>query len=148
MKRKNRLLIGSLGLFFWWGMFSATGWANDAKIVGWNQLSRLNTQTGDMTPDLQQINGEAVRIPGYIVPLEGVDGEITEFLLVPTEGACIHIPPPPPNQIVHVIMEKGFSDEYVFDPVWVTGVLNIGNKTSIFADANYTMEGVQVIYYE
>ena len=55
----------------------------------------------------QEIDGAHVRIPGYLLPLELENDEATEFLLVPYQGACIHTPPPPPNQIVHVKLESG-----------------------------------------
>jgi hypothetical protein len=65
--------------------------------------------------------GETVRIPGYLVPLEFADQKTVEFLLVPTAGACIHTPPPPANQLVHVRYPKGLELEGLYDPVWVKG---------------------------
>ena len=53
-----------------------------------------------------ELNGKSIRIPGYLLPLEFKDKGVTEFLLVPWVGACIHTPPPPPNQIVHVVLDK------------------------------------------
>ncbi len=69
------------------------------------------------------LDGKTVRIPGYILPLEFSGKDITEFLLVPYVGACIHTPPPPPNQIVHVRAEKPIANVTVFSAVWVTGRL-------------------------
>ena len=66
-------------------------------------------------------NGKEVRIPGYALPLEFKDAAMTEFLLVPYFGACIHVPPPPPNQMVHVQVDQGFEGNGLFTPVWVTG---------------------------
>lgn len=71
-----------------------------------------------------ELDGKIVRMPGYILPLEFSGKAITEFLLVPYVGACIHTPPPPPNQIVHVKTDKPVSDVTVFSPVWVTGRLS------------------------
>jgi len=51
---------------------------------------------------VKELNGQKVSIPGYLLPLEITGSSVTEFLLVPYFGACIHAPPPPPNQIVHV----------------------------------------------
>ena len=69
------------------------------------------------------LEGELIRMPGYVLPLE-YDGErVTEFLLVPFVGACIHTPPPPPNQIIHVKVESGFKSTGMFEPVWVDGVI-------------------------
>jgi hypothetical protein len=71
-----------------------------------------------------ELDGQTVRMPGYILPLEFSGKDITEFLLVPYVGACIHTPPPPPNQIVHVKTDKPVSNVTVFSPVWVTGKLS------------------------
>jgi len=72
------------------------------------------------------LNGLTVRIPGYLLPLEFSGRLVSEFLLVPWVGACIHTPPPPPNQIVHVIPEKPVEMAGMFAPVWVTGELKTG----------------------
>jgi hypothetical protein len=65
--------------------------------------------------------GETVRIPGYVVPLEFADQKAVEFLLVPTAGACIHTPPPPANQLVHVRYLQGLELKGLYAPVWVEG---------------------------
>lgn len=67
------------------------------------------------------LDGQTVRMPGYLLPLEFSGKEVTEFLLVPYVGACIHTPPPPPNQIVHVKPDKPVANLTVFAPIWVTG---------------------------
>lgn len=75
-----------------------------------------------VVPTLDQQN---VRMPGFVLPLEYSGKKVSEFLLVPWVGACIHTPPPPPNQIVHVRLEKSaeFEPTGQFQPVWVTGVM-------------------------
>ena len=70
---------------------------------------------------VEDLDGREIKIPGYALPLETSDTAVTEFLLVPYVGACIHVPPPPPNQIVHVRYDEGFESEGLFTPVWVTG---------------------------
>lgn len=67
------------------------------------------------------VDGQVVRLPGYVLPLEFSGKQVTEFLLVPWVGACIHTPPPPPNQIVHVVADKPFDVSGMYDAVWVTG---------------------------
>jgi hypothetical protein len=76
---------------------------------------------------VEELNGQAVRIPGYLLPLEITDARVTEFLLVPYIGACIHVPPPPPNQIVYVkvVSQKGYKKKRLYDPVWVTGKISV-----------------------
>lgn len=73
-----------------------------------------------------ELDGEQVRMPGYLLPLELRGTEVTEFLLVPYVGACIHVPPPPANQIVHVRLaeNESYQSTELFEPVWVTGVLS------------------------
>jgi hypothetical protein len=69
----------------------------------------------------EDLIGETVRIPGFVVPLEFRDLKAVEFLLVPTAGACIHTPPPPANQIVHVRYPQGIEVRTLYDAVWVRG---------------------------
>jgi hypothetical protein len=69
------------------------------------------------------LDGQTIRLPGYLLPLEFTGKRVTEFLLVPWVGACIHTPPPPPNQIVHVKTTTPFEMAGVFQPIWVTGQL-------------------------
>jgi hypothetical protein len=81
----------------------------------------------------QSLNGKVVRIPGYLLPLEYSGKMVSEFLLVPWVGACIHTPPPPPNQIVHVKPDKPFETNGMFAAVWVTGTLaTTSSKKSLF----------------
>ena len=78
------------------------------------------------TAIVEELNGQRVRIPGYLLPLEASGTEVTEFLLVPYVGACIHVPPPPPNQIVYVKVAKkgGYKSKKLFEAVWVAGVIS------------------------
>lgn len=71
----------------------------------------------------EELVGGDVRLPGYILPLEMKDQKAIEFLLVPTVGACIHTPPPPANQIVHVKYPQGIKIDGMFTPVWIEGAL-------------------------
>ncbi|MEQ1806767.1 MAG: DUF3299 domain-containing protein [Burkholderiaceae bacterium] len=73
-----------------------------------------------------ELDGKLVRLPGYLLPLEASGKLVSEFLLVPWVGACIHTPPPPPNQIVHVKADKPFETTGAFDAVWVTGRMTAG----------------------
>jgi hypothetical protein len=72
------------------------------------------------------LDGQVVRLPGYLLPLEFSGKLVSEFLLVPWVGACIHTPPPPPNQIVHVKADQPFEFSGLFSPVWVTGRMAAG----------------------
>ncbi|MEQ9639852.1 MAG: DUF3299 domain-containing protein [Alphaproteobacteria bacterium] len=92
-------------------------------------------------------NGKRVRIPGFIVPLAMDGTEVKEFLLVPWFGACIHVPPPPPNQIVYVASNEAVSVEDIYDPVWVTGVLTTAVLSTELADTGYTLQGESIEPY-
>ena len=72
----------------------------------------------DNAPTVHAMNGRNVRLPGYVVPLEATAGALKEFLLVPYFGACIHTPPPPANQIVHVTTEKPVTGFGAMAAVW------------------------------
>jgi hypothetical protein len=75
---------------------------------------------------VKALDGQQVKLPGYIVPLEvSEEGRTTEFLLVPYYGACIHVPPPPSNQIVHIFSEMGVRVEDLYQPYWIEGKMQV-----------------------
>lgn len=87
-----------------------------------------------------ELDGLTIRLPGYTVPFEyGRDAEITEFLLVPYYGACIHAPPPPPNQTVFVQTDEPIKLRDLAQAVWVEGTLKAQRQDSDLADAAYTI---------
>jgi len=89
-------------------------------------------------------NGQIVRMPGYTVPI-AFDGDlVTEFILVPYVGACIHVPPPPANQLVYVTTETPFQSAGVFDPVTVTGVFHTTPTSTRLAEIGYMMSASSV----
>jgi len=88
------------------------------------------------------LEGKEIRIPGFVVPLELDDeGNVTEFFLVPYFGACIHVPPPPPNQMVHVIMKQGIKLDSMYSAYWITGKLSARTRTTRLGAAAYTLAG-------
>jgi hypothetical protein len=100
----------------------------------------------DDAPTSKGLDGVAVRIPGYVVPLEETKSGITEFLLVPYFGACIHTPPPPSNQIVHVRVQRAVP-EHAMAAVWVSGTLTIERLESMRGIGSYTMDAKVVERY-
>lgn len=95
------------------------------------------------------LDGNTVKIPGFIVPLDvGKDGLVSEFFLVPYFGACIHVPPPPPNQIVYVRMDKGMALDSIYEAYWITGKLKVTNKTTRLGAAAYQLAGTKVEIYK
>jgi len=100
------------------------------------------------SPVVPTLDGRQIRMPGLVVPLEG-DGEtVTEFLLVPYYGACIHVPPPPANQTVYVAAKDGARVRELFDAVWVTGTIHVSSHSSDLAEAGYTLVASRVEPYE
>ncbi|MGN8345989.1 DUF3299 domain-containing protein [Pseudomonas sp. SMV71] len=100
-------------------------------------------------PVVKALDGQQIRLPGYIVPLEvSEEGRTTDFLLVPYFGACIHVPPPPSNQIVHVKSEVGVKLDELYQPYWVEGPMQVKPSTSELADAGYQMEAEKIYVYE
>jgi uncharacterized protein len=106
--------------------------AISAPALSWQMMRGLDFRTGEMTPELQGVINGVARVPGYMVPLEDNLEEVTEFLLVPYPGACIHVPPPPPNQIVYVIMDgnKKAQVRLWMEAVWVEGTLRLAEATT------------------
>jgi hypothetical protein len=96
-----------------------------------------------------EFNNRNIRIAGFIVPLEYDEKQvITEFFLVPYFGACIHVPPPPPNQIVHVKFPKGLTLDALYDPFWVEGKLKTEVVENDLAVSAYALSADQVKPYE
>lgn len=90
---------------------------------------------------IPEMDGQAVRIPGFVVPLEFDDQQvITEFFLVPYFGACIHTPPPPPNQIIYVSAPQGLTLEFLSYPFWISGVISTALVENDMAVAAYSLE--------
>jgi len=95
---------------------------NDGDRRAMRVLEKLKEEW-DNAPIDPSLDGRRVKIPGFVVPLEEEGRAVTEFLLVPYFGACIHVPPPPANQIIHVISAKPIKNLRVMDAVWVSGEL-------------------------
>lgn len=140
--------------------------AADARTLKWDELKpagwqappvrsqsyyeqnpEQQVQTNLDAPVVEELDGETVRIPGYVVQLEGDDRRVTEFLLVPYFGACIHVPPPPPNQIIHVRFPEGVPYAVTYDAVWVEGTINVDRTESDIAITGYQIEASEVVSY-
>jgi len=149
------LLLGST-------VYAGSSHADSFKEVYWEDLAPTDfvvpeapvTHDGSMTqampnaPVVEAYNGQNVKIPGFVVPLEGTATETTEFLLVPYFGACIHVPPPPSNQIVHVKFSDGVPIDSLYDAVWVSGVLSTQGWSGDIATVGYTLKGMKVTPFD
>jgi hypothetical protein len=143
--------------------------AQSAKEIGWAELipegvppaEIIGEGTIDATRDIwlpvfddnanrfvSALDGANVRMPGYMLPLQTSGSGVTEFILVPYAGACIHVPPPPPNQLVFVTAKRPWNAEAMFEPVWVTGTLKIDPISTNLAEIGYSMQADLVELYE
>ena len=119
---------------------------NDADPRATAALAKLR-EAWDKAPINPTLVGQLVRLPGYLVPLEETKDGLKEFLLVPYFGACIHSPPPPANQIVHVLPKSPAKGLRSMDTVWVTGVLTGTRTDSYMGMSGYRIEATQVAPY-
>ena len=117
---------------------------NDPRAM---ELMQRMREQWDRAPVVERFSGQQVRIPGFVVPLESDGKTIREFLLVPYFGACVHVPPPPANQLIHVIPDQPIAAGLNMSPVWVNGVLNVGRVESEMGSAGYQMRAMKVEAY-
>ena len=110
-------------------------------------LLKKMREVWDAAPVNNQMNEIAVRLPGYVVPLEENKEGMTEFLLVPYFGACIHTPPPPANQILHVAPNAPARNLKSMDTVWVSGILRTLRTDSYMGVSGYRLEAFVVEPY-
>ncbi|MEZ5500382.1 MAG: DUF3299 domain-containing protein [Steroidobacteraceae bacterium] len=97
----------------------------------------------------EDLAGKLVKLPGFIVPLDvGKNGKVSEFFLVPYFGACIHVPPPPPNQIVYVTMRDGIALDSIYEAYWLTGKLTVTRKSTRLGAAAYSLAASQIEIYK
>lgn len=109
--------------------------------IEWGTLRELDLSSGKPGPNLKNADGAIVRIPGFIVPLEDNQNAVSEFLLVPSPQACIHVPAPPPNQMVHVKMASGKRAQMSYGPVWAQGRLRISEVANPYGKSSFEMVG-------
>jgi len=111
------------------------------------ELQRLQ-EAFDYAPVVDKLDGMRVRIPAYVTPLEYNSNQtISEFLLVPYVGACIHTPPPPANQVVHANTATAIDQPNMYDPIWAVGVIRAKTVKSDLAESGYQLEVEEVFPY-
>ena len=128
----------------------------DEEIVRMYQDGEIDRETAikmwedNGTDPVRELNGTKGRIPGYLVPLNlDKDMKATELLLVPTVGACIHVPPPPANQIIYLKLKEGIKvTEAGFTPYWIEGTIKVKNNSSEYTDTVYSMQSVTIEEYQ
>lgn len=131
----------AVGAFFVGGRNSISG-----VEVDWRLLGEFDYITGKAPSELTALDGKDIKIPGFMVPLEDEQRKVIEFLLVPSAQACIHVPAPPPNQMVFVKMPAGA--DVAMGPIWVYGQLKLVTKASMYGDASFELEAKGIEPYK
>jgi|TARA_X000000368_G_C22844498_1_gene629218 hypothetical protein len=117
----------------------------DNFLDNMKSMKEMQGKSGLINMDL---NNKEIKIAGYIAPIAFDGDNVTEFLLVPYHGACIHVPPPPANQIIYVKSATGLKAEGIQFPKWVTGTLQAVSLSTVVADVGYSIEEATVSPYK
>ena len=124
-----------------------TGALSDADPRS-RQLMKEMQAANDNAPTVKELNGANVKISGYLVPLDPGFSSLGEFLLVPYFGACIHTPPPPANQIIHVLLSRPSANLQTMQVVTVSGTLTTERQNSDMGMSGYRLNALSVTPYE
>lgn len=103
-------------------------------------------QSAEVMPEF---NDKNIRIPGFIVPLVSDEEQrVTEFFIVPYFGACLHLPPPPPNQIIYAKTAEGVELETLSMPFWFEGNIKIESHDNDLGASAYSMAAHNIVPYD
>lgn len=100
------------------------------------------------SPLVKELDKQNLEIPGYVLPLVYTENSVLEFLLVPYIGACIHVPPPPDNQILYVKLKKPYQASQLYAPVWVKGTMKVARTETEYGRAGYQLEAAIARKYQ
>lgn len=134
-----------------WVDLEPKGWNPRAALKGIN-LNRLQDgdpkameamarlkAAWDQAPVEPALDGKTIRLAGFVIPLERKGDLVSELLLVPYFGACIHVPPPPANQTIHVLLKRPVGKIQMMDTFWVSGTLKTGHGDSGLGTYGYRL---------
>jgi uncharacterized protein len=136
-----------------WRQLTPPNWDADALLKGID-LSKMEDndpkafallkdvrEQWNNAPIVESLDGKSITMNGYVAPLDGDSEHVKEFLLVPYFGACIHSPPPPSNQVIHVHMSGNGIPFTNWDSfVTVSGILEVAHSDSAIGVAGYQMQ--------
>lgn len=108
--------------------------------IGWTALAAMDPESGSRPASLREQLSKPVRIHGYAVPLDAFEQGVTSFILVPDRMYCVHVPPPPPNQLVLVELKKPLDWRVLESGLWLTGSLIVDEEKSEFGGFMYKMK--------
>jgi uncharacterized protein len=138
------------GTFLFSGLITAAGEKPaETPEISWKTLRGYNLKTGKMSEMLTKLNGKPIKIPGFMVPLDDMEYEsVGRFLLVPDPQACIHVPPPPANQMIYVVMKNKKKAPVTWGmPVVLMGELKVKSIRSQFGVVSFQVAGELVKPY-
>ena len=151
------VILGGLGTYGYFYMGSATTEDTPDSVImdrlanpelipelSWNMLYKYDYQNNKGPDDLMAMDGQLVKIPGYIVPLSSDYSKLEEFLLVPDGQSCVHVPPPPPNLIVTVNLREAVPMDEVSNPSWIYGIFKVEESVSVHGGSSFRLDGVKV----
>lgn len=124
-----------------------------SQIIGEGELDEQNDTwkpiyDANATALNPALAGAFIRMPGYIVPLELTGQATSAFLLVPYVGACVHTPPPPPNQLVFTTVDPPWPLGDPWNAVWVTGTMQTQLQSHDIADTGYVLTASKIELFE
>jgi len=129
-------------------LINAEPQSSDLSSIAEGSVSDTMEQIGTFNV-VNEFDGKLIRVPGYVVPFDfSADAEHKEFLLVPYFGACLHTPPPPPNQIILVKSETAAKIENIEEPVWLEGTLKTGEYLNDLGNSAYELNLTKLEPYE
>ncbi len=117
-----------------------------AAEIKWELLKTLSVDPKTKNPspsaELKKVLGKESTIKGFMMPLDYDSKEVSEFLFMPYIPACMHVPPPPPNQLILVKMKKGTKAASSFYPIELTGTLTLDANKEL--ESSFKMDGLKV----
>jgi len=161
----RRLILSALAAI---GLSPRAGFADDVIDLKWDDLLPDGTTTvpsvlqgfidhntaplSNQQPESSGVrgdwNGLIVRLPGFIVPIDYDGTAVSAFILVPFVGACVHVPPPPANQLVFVTAPTPYESAGLFEPVHVTGMFGVSSISTQLADIGYALSADKIEPYQ
>ena len=124
-----------------------------AQIIGEGEVDEVNDRwLPEFDENASKLNaaldGAYVKLPGYIIPWDVSAAGVSSFILVPYVGACIHVPPPPPNQLIFVVTETPWPNDSLWEAVWVTGTMRHEFQATELADIGYSMTATEMEVFQ
>ncbi|WP_187429827.1 hypothetical protein ROLI_015060 [Roseobacter fucihabitans] len=124
-----------------------------SEIIGDGEIDEINDTwlpvfDENATKLNAALDGAYIKMPGYMLPIDLSAQGVTSFIMVPYVGACIHVPPPPANQLVFVDSKDPWPGTDLWDPVWVTGRMTHELQSTTIADIGYAMFADKIEAFE